>query len=103
MSVYQPARARALKVWRDREFCHRTAIRPQPTYASQRIGGCDRIIAQHWALRRKIGDNVSDLFSEPFKPKWMRWHTFARYAARDAELAAREWSQIRRILGSMLI
>jgi len=46
---------------------------------------------RRWALRRKLGDNFSDLFGEPFKPKWMRWRTFNRYAARDAELANREW------------
>lgn len=85
------------------QFCHRTAIRPLPTYASQRTGGCDRIMAQRWALRRKLGDTVSDLFGEPFKPKWKRWRTFERYAARDAQLAAREWSHLRRIFGDMLI
>lgn len=46
-----------------------------------------------------MGDKYSDLFGEPFKPKWMRWHTFNRYAARDAELAAREFGHFARLLG----
>jgi hypothetical protein len=72
------------------QFCHRTAIRPTPTYASQRMSGSDRIIAQRWALCRKMGDDFSDLFDGPCKPKWMRWRTFRKYVARDAELARRE-------------
>lgn len=81
-------------------FCHREAIRPQPTYTCQRVGGSDRIMAQRWALRRKLHDQYSDLFSEPVKPKWMRWITFQRYLDRDAELDAREWPYIARLLGS---
>lgn len=77
-------------------FCSRTAIRPLPTYASQRTSGTSRIIDQRWALRRKIGDTFSDLFGEPFKPKWMRWRTFERYAARDAALAGTEFGAILR-------
>jgi len=84
-------------------FCHRTAVRPLPTYASQRVGGCDRVMTQRWELRRKLGDKVSDLFGEPCKPKWMRWHTFERYAARDAELAAREWAYMWGMFGTMAI
>ena len=82
-------------------FCHRTAIRPLPTYASQRVSRCDRIMAQRWAIRRKLGDDFGDLFSEPMKPKWMRLHTFERYTARDAELAAREAVYMDRLLGRM--
>jgi hypothetical protein len=82
-------------------FCHRDAIKPKPTYSSQRVGGSDRIIEQRWALRRKLGDNFSDLFGEPLKPKWMRWRTFDRYAARDAELASREWGYMARMLGGL--
>jgi len=37
-----------------------------------------------------MGDEYSDLFDEPRKPKWMRWRTFERHAARDAELADRD-------------
>jgi hypothetical protein len=81
------------------QFCSRTAIRPRPTYASQRTSGSDRIVAQRWAIRRKIGDTFSDLFGEPYKPKWMRWRTFERYAARDAELAERESGYLLRLIG----
>jgi hypothetical protein len=80
------------------QFCSRTAIRPQPTYASQRVSGSDRINAQRWAIRRKIGDTFSDLFGEPYKPKGMRWRTFERYAERDAELAEREGVYLLRLI-----
>jgi hypothetical protein len=82
-------------------FRHREAVRPRPTYASQRDGGGDRIMRQRWAIRRKLRDDFSDLFGEPFKPKGMRWRTFNRYAARDAELAAREWRHFARLLGRL--
>jgi hypothetical protein len=71
-------------------FCHRTAVRPQPTYASQRVSGICRVQAQRWAIRRKLGDDCTGLLDEPLKPRWMRWRTFDRYHARDAELAERE-------------
>jgi len=88
---YTGRRALKLYKWASIEwFCHRTAIRPLPTYASQRVSGQDRINAQRWALRRKLGDGYSTLFDEPCKPKWMRWRTFQRYLDRDAELEARE-------------
>lgn len=93
---------RALKLYKwagIEQFCHRTAIRPTPTYASQRDGGSDRIMRQRWAIRRKLGDEYSDLFGEPFKPKWMRWHTFQRYLDRDAELGEREGVYLARLLG----
>jgi len=96
---------RALKLYKFSgidQFCHRTAIRPLPTYASQRVSGLDRVMEQRWAIRRKLGDTVSDLFSEPMKPKWMRWRTFERYAARDAELSAREDSYLLSLLGHLL-
>lgn len=82
-------------------FCHRNAIKPLPTYASQRVSGSDRIMAQRWALRRKLGDSVSDLTMDPIKPKWMRWRTFWRFLDRDADLAAREWSYFVRLLGNL--
>lgn len=83
------------------QFCSRTAIRPLPTYASQRVSGSDRINAQRWAIRRKIGDTFSDLFGEPYKPKGMRWRTFERYAERDAELAEREAGYLLRLIGRL--
>lgn len=82
-------------------FCHRDAIQPRPTYAIQRVSGTERINAQRWALRRKLGDNFSDLYGEPFKPKWMRWRTFNRYAARDEELDARDAVYLGRLLGRL--
>ncbi len=71
------------------KFCHRTAIRPLPTYASQRISGLDRIMERRWAIRRKLGDEGS-LFDSLQKPKWMRWRTFERYEQLDETLAAQE-------------
>ena len=70
-------------------FCARDAIHPRPTYASQRVSGSDRIMSQRCAIRRKLGDNFSDLFGGPFKPPGMRWRTFERHRARDAQLAER--------------
>ncbi len=83
------------------QFCHRTAIRPLPTYASQRVSGSDRVNDQRWAIRHKMGDNFSDLFGGPHKPKWMRWRTFNRYAARDAELEGRDAVYLGRLLARM--
>lgn len=92
---------RVLKLYKFRgidRFCCRTAVRPLPTYASQRTSGSDRIMAQRWAIRRKIGDDISDLFGELWKPKRMHWRTFERYAARDARLAERENGYLLRLL-----
>ncbi|WP_063670507.1 hypothetical protein [Dyella thiooxydans] len=80
------------------KFCARTAIRPLPTYSSQRSSGAHRIIEQRWAIRRKLRDTFSDLFSEPCKPLRMHWRTFERYARRDAELAAAEDAYLCRFL-----
>ncbi|MGH7239914.1 MAG: hypothetical protein ACREHG_07595 [Candidatus Saccharimonadales bacterium] len=71
------------------KFCHRSAIRPLPTYASQRVSGLDRIMARRWALRRKL-DDPGDLFTLLSKPKWMRWRTFARFERLDEMLASQE-------------
>jgi hypothetical protein len=99
---YTGRRALKLYKWSGIDlYCHRNAIKPRPTYASQRESGGNRIIAQRWALRRKLGDNFSDLFGEPCKPKRMHWRTFNRYAARDAELADREWGHFARVLGRL--
>jgi len=95
-------RAQTLHKWNGiAQFCHRDAIRPKPTYASQRVSGSDRIIAQRWAIRRKLGDTITDLFGEPWKPKRMHWRTFERYAARDAELAERENGYLLRLIGRL--
>ncbi|MGH8118344.1 MAG: hypothetical protein ACREPY_18425 [Rhodanobacteraceae bacterium] len=99
---YTHRRAWKLYKWASIEwFCCREAVKPRPTYASQRVGGSDRIMAQRWALRRKLRDDYSDLLGDPMKPKWMRWRTFDRYAARDAELASREWGYFARVLARM--
>jgi len=96
---YSGKRARKLYKWAQIDwFCHRTAVTPKPTYACQRVGGSDRITAQRWALRRRMGDEYSDLFDEPRKPKWMRWKTYERHAARDAELAERDLEKLGQIL-----
>ena len=80
-------------------FCARDAIRPRPTYASQRVSGSDRIMSQRWAIRHRLGDNFSDLFSAPCKPQGMRGRTFERYCARDAQLAERDNVYLLRLLG----
>ena len=82
-------------------FCARNAIRPRPTYASQRTSGNGRIIEQRWALRRRLRDDISNLFGEPIRPKGMHWQTFERYLARDAELANREWRYFARFMGAL--
>jgi hypothetical protein len=95
---------RALKLYKWARidwFCHRDAIRPRPTYVSQRDGGADRIMRQRWAIRRKLRDDFSTLFDDPWKPKGMRWRTFERYAARDSDLAAREGVYFARLLGRL--
>lgn len=95
-------RARKLYKWAGlAHFRHREAVRPRPTYASQRDSGSNRVMRQRWALRQKMGDQWSDLFGEPFKPKWMRWQTYERYARRDAELEAREAPAWTRLLGRL--
>lgn len=80
------------------QFCHREAIKPRPTYVSQRVGGSNRIFAQRWALRQRLGDDVSDLFGGPCKPMGMHWRTFERFAARDAQLADREFGHLQGLL-----
>jgi hypothetical protein len=101
---YTGRRALKLYKWSGIErFCHRTAIRPLPTYASQRVGGHDRINAQRWALRHRLGDSCSDLFGEPIKPKRMRWRTFQKYLDWDAELDERDALYLCRLLGRLSI
>ena len=83
---------RATKLYRYEclgKFCHRTAIRPLPTYRSQQVSGIDRIQERRWALRRKLKDpcNLLDTLN---KPKWMRWRRFERYRELDEALAEQE-------------
>ncbi len=60
--------------------------------------GHSRIIRQRWALRQKMGDEFSDLFGEPFRPKRMRKATYDRHRARDAELEGRDDSYFVRLM-----
>lgn len=76
------------------KFCHRTAIRPYPTYASQRVSGLDRIMQRRWAIRRKLKDEGT-LFDPLQKPKRMRWRTFERYEHLDEILSAQEDAALR--------
>ena len=71
------------------QFCHRLAIRPEPTYASQRVSGISRIQEKRWAIRRKLKDETTSLGWGPLKPKWMRWKTFERYDVLDDQLSPR--------------
>lgn len=88
---YTNRRARILRKFAGIDsFCHASAIRPAPTYRSQRDSGSDRVMRQRWAIRRNLGDTITDLTDEPCKPRWTRWRTFERFAARDARLAALE-------------
>lgn len=70
------------------KFSSRTAIRPLPTYRSQRLSGTDANLNRRWQLRQALGD-PGDLFEPLNKPKWMRWRTFDRYAQQDEQLEAR--------------
>lgn len=79
-------------------FCARTAVRPLPTYASQRASKLDRVLERRWAIRRKLADDGS-LFDDLVKPKGMRWRTFARYAERDEALAEVELGYLGKLLG----
>jgi hypothetical protein len=72
------------------QFCHRTAIRPAPTYHSQRLSGLDRIQSQRWAIRNRLGNQEATVASTLVKPKWMRWRTFEHYVHQDTALLARE-------------
>ena len=81
------------------KFCHRTEIQPLPTYYCQRVSGHDRIVAQRWAIRKRVGDRISTLSDELIKPRWTRRRTFEEYAARDADLAVREESYMPSTLG----
>lgn len=94
---------RAAKLYRYEclgRFYHRTAIRPRPTYASQRVSGIDRIQSRRWALRRKLNDPCT--LVEPLnKPKWMRWKTFQRYEHLDEILATQEDAALLARFGSL--
>lgn len=95
---------RALKLYlfpKIEKFCHRTAVHPLPTYASQRLPKLEQVVAQRWAVREKLKD-VGDLFDPVTKPLWMRWRTFNRYADRDKALEAKELRLACRRFGSVM-
>lgn len=86
--------------WTDKFVC-RTALNITPTYSIQRCSGLDRVIEQRWALRKRMGDSLSDLFGPPQRPRWMRHRTYRKYCARDRMLAAREEKCARRRFGKL--
>lgn len=95
-------RARKLYKWAGlAQFRHREAVQPRPTYASQRDSGFARATRQRWELRRRMGDNWSDLFSAPYKPKGMHRSTFLRHVLRDVELATREHEALKGLFGRL--
>lgn len=71
-------------------FAARRAIRPQPTYESQRLSGIDWLMAKRWAIRRKLGDPGCLLDPLLVKPKGMRWKTWARHCQLDTLLSEAE-------------
>lgn len=84
-------RARKLYHWPGvHGFCHREAIQPRPTYASQRVGGLRRVEAQRRELRRRMGDVSGSVWGKPNRPERMHWDTYLRHVARDTELAIRQ-------------
>ena len=81
--------ARKLHLWPQHGlFCHRLAACVPPTYASQRVGGVERIIRSIWAVRRKL-DAEGGLLSSFEKPDWMPQRQFIAYARRYLMLAGR--------------
>ena len=68
-------------------FCHPTAVRPLPTYYSQRISGIDRVLEKRRRIRRNLGDTNAGWLDELRRPKGMRQLTFQKILARDAVLA----------------
>ena len=72
-----------------KQFLHRTAIYPKPTYAIQRTSGRDKIVQQRWAIRRKLNDRGS-LFDPLTRPKGMHRSTFNALQAKDNALADAE-------------
>lgn len=93
-------RARKLYKWAGLpQFRHREAVKPRPTYASQRDSGFSRATRQRWELRHRMGDKWSDLFSAPYRPKGMHRRTFLRHVLRDLELAKRQQAALTGLFG----
>lgn len=82
-------RARKLHLWPEHgRFCHRLAASVPATYASQRVGGVERVIRSIWAVRRKL-DADGGLLSSFEKPDWMPQRQFIAYSRRYLMLADR--------------
>jgi hypothetical protein len=85
-------RTQTLQKWPDIEqFCHRTAVCPPSTYASQRVSGLGRAILQFETLRRSL-------------PKLQRRRRVTsaemeHYLARATDLKKKQTDHLRRILG----
>lgn len=81
--------ARKLHLWPEHgRFCHRLAANVPPTYASQRVGGIDRVIRSIWVVRRKL-DAGGGLLSSFEKPDWMPQRQFIANTRRYLMLAGR--------------
>lgn len=92
---------RAAKLYKFAEldrFCHRTAVRPLPTYASQRASGLSRVQRQRFAIRAKLKDASRDLMDGVVKPKRMRWKSFFRFVEIDNRLAEIDHGYQRKLL-----
>ncbi len=82
-------RARRLYLWPEQgRFSHRLAASAPPTYASQRVGGANRVMRSIWAIRRKL-DADGGLLSSFDKPDWMSQKRFIAYTRRYLILAER--------------
>ena len=82
-------RARKLYLWPEHgQFCHRLASSVPATYASQRVGGIQRVFLSIWAVRRKL-EAKGGLLSSFEKPDWMPQRQFIAYSWRYLQLADR--------------
>lgn len=82
-------RARKLYLWPEHgRFCHRLASSVPPTYASQRVGGANRVMHSIWAIRGKL-DAEGGLLSSFEKPDGMSQKQFIAYTRRYLMLASR--------------
>lgn len=82
-------------------FVSRQAIRPRPTYASQRLSGMGKYQHSRQRLRDRLGQGWSH-DDDLVKPPRMHRGTFARYLARDSRLAEQEDTAFTRHLGNLM-
>jgi len=84
-------RAQTLHMWPGIDlFCHRTAISPAPTYASQRVSGLGRTIMQFEVLRRRM--------PKLQRRRRMKMAEMERYLAKAADLSRKQHDGLRRML-----